>query len=197
MNETGTQKRDWGKGSTLLFVAILLFALKDRFTVGGPIVSLTIGFVFAATCVTSFLTTAIGAKKWANGIMAVGAFVLSISILASVIQVLTVMFAGGAIDGIALLETALSIWVSNVAIFATLYHAIGEREFLFPHRDGDPPPRLVFLDFLFLSFTTATAFSPTDTAPLSTRTRMLIMVESAISLMMLALAAARAVNILT
>ena len=97
----------------------------------------------------------------------------------------------------ALLQTALAIWVSSVAIFAVIYHWLGEGEFLFPRRDGDPERPLVFLDYLFLSFTTSTAFSPTDTAPLSTRTRMLIMVESIISLTMIALAAARAVNILT
>ncbi|HTA38598.1 MAG TPA: hypothetical protein VK760_05960 [Candidatus Acidoferrales bacterium] len=198
MNDVApSHKRDWGKGGTLLVIAVVLLALPDRFTLGGPIVSYSIGLIFAATCVSSFVTTAIGAQKWANGVMKVGVFVLAVSILASVVQVLVIMFGGSAINGVALLETALSIWVSNVAIFAMLYHTIGEREFLFPHRDGDPPAQYVFLDYLFLSFTTATAFSPTDTAPLSTRTRMMIMVESAISLMMIALAAARAVNILT
>jgi hypothetical protein len=49
---------------------------------------------------------------------------------------------------------------------------------------------------LFLSFTTATAFSPTDTPPLTTRARMFMMGESAISLMTIAIAAARAVNML-
>jgi hypothetical protein len=196
--QTQKVRRDWGEGSTLLFVLILLLVLPNRYTIGGPVVSWTIGIIFGATCLSSFVTTAIGSKRWTNAVLKVGASVLAISILASVYQVVDLIFHGGSeIDGVALLETALSIWVSNVAIFAVIYHWIGAGEFLFPHRDGDPETPLVFLDFLFLSFTTATAFSPTDTAPLSTRTRMLVMVESIISLTMIALAAARAVNILT
>jgi Protein of unknown function (DUF1345) len=198
---TPRAKRDWGEGSTLLFVAILLLVLPNRFTLGGPLVSWTIGSIFVVTCVCAFVSTAIGSRKWANAVMRIGAIVLAISILASVIQVLDIILFGNAdgsqIDGLALLETALSIWVCNVAIFAVLYHWIGEREFVFPSKEGVAPAPLVFLDYLFLSFTTSTAFSPTDTAPLTTRARMLIMVESIISLMMIALAAARAVNILT
>ena len=199
MNETEQPyKRDWGKGCTLLFVAILLFAPK-RSLYGRRPHSLAYDRLRLRRHVR-YIVPHDGHRCEEMGERHLWRSARSSSRSASgraLSKFSTVMFAGGAIDGIALLETALSIWVSNVAIFATLYHAIGEREFLFPHRDGDPPPRLVFLDFLFLSFTTATAFSPTDTAPLSTRTRMLIMVESAISLMMLALAAARAVNILT
>ena len=194
-------KRDWGEGCTLLFVLILLLVLPNRFTLGGPIVTWTIGLVFAATCLSAFVTTAIGSRKWANLVMKIGASILALSIIASVFQVIDLILyetpGSPAIDGLALLETALSVWVSNLAIFAVIYHWIGEREFLFPRRDGDPIAPMVFLDFLFLSFTTSTAFSPTDTAPLSTRTRMLVMAESIISLTMIALAAARAVNILT
>lgn len=53
-----------------------------------------------------------------------------------------------------------------------------------------------FIDYLYLSFTNATAFSPTDTMPLTPRAKLLMMVESAVSLLTLALVAARAVNIL-
>ena len=53
-----------------------------------------------------------------------------------------------------------------------------------------------FVDYLYLSFTNATAFSPTDTLPLSRRAKLLMMIESAISLLTIALVAARAVNIL-
>ena len=130
--------------------------------------------------------------------MKFGASVLAIGVLTSAIQVVDlILHRGSQIDGLALLETAFSIWVSNVAIFAIIYHWIGDGEFVFPSREGVPSAPLVFLDYLFLSFTTATAFSPTDTLPLSTRTRMLMMAESIISLTMIALAAARAVNILT
>lgn len=54
-----------------------------------------------------------------------------------------------------------------------------------------------FVDYLFVFFTNATAFSPTDTMPLSAQAKLLMMAEAAVSLMTLALFAARAVNILS
>jgi uncharacterized membrane protein len=62
------------------------------------------------------------------------------------------------------------------------------------HAAASPPPG--FVDYLFLSFTTCTAFSPTDTLPLTPRMKLLMMLEAVISLMTLVLVAARAVNIL-
>lgn len=53
-----------------------------------------------------------------------------------------------------------------------------------------------FIDYLYLSFTNATAFSPTDTMPLTSRAKVLMMAESMTSLLTLALVAARAVNVL-
>jgi len=53
-----------------------------------------------------------------------------------------------------------------------------------------------FFDYLFLAFNTSTAFSPTDAPVLARWAKMLMMVQSLISLMVIALLAARAVNIL-
>src|SRR5439155_1712820 len=67
-------------------------------------------------------------------------------------------------------------------------------------RADDPAPpewRPSFLDYLYLSFTNATAFSPTDTMPLTHWAKMLMLVESAASLLTLLMVAARAVNILS
>ena len=54
-----------------------------------------------------------------------------------------------------------------------------------------------FVNYVFLSFTNATAFSPTDTLPLSERAKLLMMAEAGISLLTLALVAARTMNILS
>ena len=53
-----------------------------------------------------------------------------------------------------------------------------------------------FIDYLYLSFTNATAFSPTDTMPLTVRVKMLMLVQSMVSLITIGLVAARAVNVL-
>lgn len=111
----------------------------------------------------------------------------------------------GAIEGTRLLATAVSIWLTNVVAFAMLYWSIdggspqrrdanvdGPRDFAFPGDLRTP----TFAEYLFLAFNTATAFSPTDVAPLSSRVRMMMMLESSVSLVALAIAAARAINIL-
>jgi hypothetical protein len=56
--------------------------------------------------------------------------------------------------------------------------------------------RPLFLDYLYVSFTNATAFSPTDTLPLSRWAKMLMLLEAAASLVLALLVAARAINIL-
>jgi hypothetical protein len=114
-------------------------------------------------------------------------------------------------SGQSLLLDAINIWGTNVIAFALWFWNIDqggpasqgittfdEDDFLFPQmtlRDcHNWTPG--FMDYFYLSFTNATAFSPTDTMPLSERAKLLMMAESGISLLTLALVAARAVNIL-
>ena len=53
-----------------------------------------------------------------------------------------------------------------------------------------------FIDYLYVSFTNAAAFSPTDTMPLSRWAKMLMLLQSAVALLTVAFVVARAVNIL-
>ncbi|TDW94140.1 uncharacterized protein DUF1345 [Kribbella pratensis] len=123
---------------------------------------------------------------------------------------------GEAGDGKVLVKSALLIWVTNVVAFAVWYWEIDrggpfarapehEREteradLLFPQMtvdlDGWKGWLPGFTDYLFVSFTAATAFSPTDTMPLTARTKMLMGIQSAIALLTVAIVAARAVNVL-
>ena len=77
--------------------------------------------------------------------------------------------------------------------------------FLFPQMAMDPQVKIAtgeqswsphFIDYLFLAFTTSTAFSPTDTPPLSRWAKVLMMLQSMISLLAIALLAGRAIDIL-
>jgi hypothetical protein len=58
------------------------------------------------------------------------------------------------------------------------------------------PGWALFVDYLYLSFTNATAFSPTDVMPLSRWAKLAMMLQSAVSLVTVALVIARAVNVL-
>ena len=114
------------------------------------------------------------------------------------------------VEPIALLASGAGIWIVNTCIFALLYWELdaggasehpGQRlnsDFLFVQADGDAdrPTVRSFTDYLFLSFTTSTAFSPTDTSPITARAKILMMVQSSIALVTLTTVAARAINIL-
>lgn len=106
-----------------------------------------------------------------------------------------------------------SIWVTNVIVFALWYWMFDgggpteratnpERDFdfQFPQMENPqfaPPDwEPSFIDYLYVSFTNAEAFSPTDTMPLSRWAKMAMLVQSLVSLALVALVVARAVNIL-
>ena len=123
---------------------------------------------------------------------------------------------GSANNGDVLVKGAVVIWVTNVVAFAVWYWEIDrggpfarapehvrmeERvDLLFPQLTVDLPgwERWLpgFTDYLFVSLTAATAFSPTDTMPLTARTKTLMGAQSLISLLTIAVVAARAVNVL-
>lgn len=112
-----------------------------------------------------------------------------------------------------LLARGASIYVTNILVFALWYWEWdgggpvarargidGHPDFLFPQQatagvaPGDWKPK--FPDYLYVSFTNATAFSPTDTMPLSRWAKMLMLVQSAVALTTIGLVIARAVNVL-
>jgi hypothetical protein len=119
----------------------------------------------------------------------------------------------------ALLRSAMALWATNIFVFANWYwrldaggpheraatpgHEVGA--FLFPQMTLPQNSELAgslnnwspaFMDYLFLAFNTSTALSPTDVPVLSRWAKGLMMIQSTISLAVVALLAARAVNIL-
>lgn len=143
------------------------------------------------------------------------AFVTAINAASLVNLVIALLAHSAAKTGQTLLLDAVNIWITNVIVFALWYWSIdrggpasrgvkepGQFDFLFPQMSVHTKPRLEvwtpgFVDYFYVAFTNASAFSPTDTMPLSQRAKLLMTAQSAISLLTLALVAARAVNILT
>ncbi|HET7813367.1 MAG TPA: hypothetical protein VFL13_03215 [Candidatus Baltobacteraceae bacterium] len=124
-----------------------------------------------------------------------------------------------ALNGEQLLVAAVQIWLTNVIVYALWFWEIDGRgpdvrshlnleqrtvrgDFIFPQQILDQSmqeklqfkPR--FLDYVFLSFTNATAFSPTDTFPITHTAKVLMMLEAITSLVTVAIIAGRAINIL-
>jgi hypothetical protein len=116
-------------------------------------------------------------------------------------------------DATRLLLTGGGIWLTNVVVFALWYWELDRGgpaarargtlpypDFVFPQMASPElaPPEWEpgFVDYFYVSFTNATAFSPTDTMPMSAWAKLTMMAQSGISLGTLALVIARAVNIL-
>jgi hypothetical protein len=137
---------------------------------------------------------------------------VTVAVVASVFLLISSPL-GGETPAPALLRDAALLWVINVVTFAVWYWEIDgggparryreghhSEDFLFPQmnledkaaRDWSPG----FLDYLFLAFNTSTAFSPTDTAVLSWRAKVLMMVQALLSLLILAVLVSRAINAL-
>ncbi len=112
-----------------------------------------------------------------------------------------------------LLARGASVYLTNIIVFALWYwewdrggpvaRARGLRpypDFLFPQmtQTGIAPSdwRPNFIDYLYVSFTNASAFSPTDTMPLTRWAKMLMLLQASVALLTVAFILARAVNIL-
>lgn len=116
-------------------------------------------------------------------------------------------------DGHSLILAGVVIWLTNVMIFALWYWEIdrggpGLRaaghdqapDFLYPQMTDDRIEPIAwrphFVDYLYVSLTNATAFSPTDTMPLTRMAKAIMGIQSLVSLVTIGLIVSRAVNIL-
>jgi uncharacterized membrane protein len=149
--------------------------------------------------------------RWASIVLiAVMSFANSVS---AVLLIRAILQGKAGSSATPLLGDAASIWATNVIAFALWYweldrggpalRAQGARQLpdlMFPQMAnpglGPPDWEPYFADYLYLAFTNATAFSPTDVMPLSRWAKLTMMVQGAVSLALGALVIARAVNIL-
>ncbi len=138
---------------------------------------------------------------------------INASNLVSLALLVNALLHGGKATGAQLIVDAGKIWFTNILVFALWYWQMdrgGPRsrhwreprppDFLFPQMISPavaaPTWMPTFVDYLYLAFTNATAFSPTDALPLTPAAKLLMAAQSLISLLTVALVGARAVNIL-
>jgi uncharacterized membrane protein len=140
-------------------------------------------------------------------------FVSAVNI-ASLVLLSHRLLQGGKQNGHALILSGVVLWCTNVLLFGLWYWEVDRGgpvartrndvdvpDFLFvqmmnpEHAPKDWRPQLI--DYLYLSFTNATAFSPTDTMPLTPTAKCLMSGQALASLVTVGLVVARAVNILS
>lgn len=200
-----------------IFAAIVFSALlPDKLTFGPPY-SLP---VFEAILLAILMVVAPQRRPeepaWHRSLAIAMIAVINAANVLSLAFLVNLLFNHAYANGTRLMLSGVLIWVTNILVFALWFweldaggphrrlvdRAHGRRasDFLFPQlTTGDPDDagwRPNFVDYLFVSFTTATAFSPTDTMPMSRGAKTLMMAEALVSLATIGLVAARAVNII-
>lgn len=217
VSDGGRHERRWPASATVVCVLGLQQALPPEIVVGPrwllPALELSLLLpVLAANPVRLSRDTAL-----LRGVGLGLTWLLFAANTANLAQLVVALISGSQPNSRLLLQSALLIWVTNVAVTALALwetdrggpfardprHARRESppDLLFPQMSGAPGWdrdrwRPGFTDYLFVAFTTATAFSPTDTMPLSPRAKILTAAAAGVSLLTLALIAARAVNVL-
>lgn len=194
----------------IVLLIALYIALPEYLTIGPnwllPLIEGILLLLFIATLFIDRLNTYEVRRIIGVVILCVVALGLVSSIILLLVEVIN-----GHTKAVNLLRDAGLLWVSNILVFGLLYWEIDgggpkarhiahhqAADFLFPQQaDGNTQewePR--FFDYIFLAFNTSTAFSPTDTYPLTRVAKALMIIQAFIAFVVIALLAARAVNIL-
>ena len=208
-------ERRWPMACTLILAVAVPLLLPARFSLGPP---------WAVPVVEALLLVAIIAidrgridrKSVAGRALSLGLVAVLVADAAWVTGRLVVdLVEGGPETNSAadLLKTGFLVWFYTIVAFTFVYWVLDgggpESRFLTPPQFPDLafPPQLnpgvarpgwspEFFDYLYLGFTDATALSPTDVMPIARWGKLAMSVQSVVSLMILGLVIARAVNIL-
>jgi hypothetical protein len=205
----------WPAVLAALAVGVLHYSMPPTLTVGPD--WLTLGLVTVLLIPTT-ITHRMG-NRHLNEIFAYSFLTVITLALFSSVVLLVRSLPDHSVKPIELLGAAAALWISNILVFASWYWRLdgggpNERDrrgihsdgaFLFPQMILPPAQRVQmgedkwspgFIDYLFVAFNTSTAFSPTDVPVLSRWAKVLMMMQSLISLTTVVLLAARAVNII-
>jgi uncharacterized membrane protein len=191
-----------------LLIGVLYVVLPERLTIGPGWLLLVIEAVLLGPLVVLGAVLRRLPHSVARGLALALLVVVTVALVGSVI--LLVNRLGTFTKAGDLLPSAALVWGINVLVFATWYWEIdggGPRrrliagheaaDFQFPQQLGGNTTGWApgFIDYLFLAFCSATALSPADTMPLTRQAKLLLMCEALISLLIIVLLVARAVNI--
>ena len=184
-----------------LFIAIgLEFALSNALTFGTKyaVAGLEVTLVLLLTVFPLHATLK---RLFAILLLAL----ISLANLVSLGLVIAALFGSLQVNGHELLISSMAIYLTNIIVFGLWYWELDNTrqtipDFLFPQQSnpkGEHGWRSTFFDYLYISLTNATAFSPTDAMPLTHRAKLLMSAQAVTSLVTVALVVARAVNILS
>ncbi len=198
----------WPATIAVLLIGGVFFTISSQYTLGPRWAVLA---VIAALLIPLWVTRRRGMHPWTHRIALALNGVLTLAVASSA-GLLLYRLSTGETQALRLLGDAVLIWITNIVVFALWYWNLdaggpakrhpgkhASSDFAFPQQQQDDDGEVEgwspgFTDYLFLAFNTSTAFSPTDTLVLARRMKVLMMLQSAISLLIVAVLAARAIN---
>ncbi len=205
----------WPATIAIVAVSILYYVVPEQLTVGPGWLLLVLTTMLL---IPAMIFHRIGMAQLNEIFAYVSLSVITLALVAS-LTLLVMRLPTHKDPPLELLRAAGALWIGNILVFASWYWRLdgggpNERDkrgvhtdgaFLFPQMIMDQSLKRQmgeecwspgFIDYLFLAFNTSTAFSPTDVPVLSRWAKVLMIVQSLISLATVVLLAARAVNIL-
>ena len=212
--ETARTEPRWPASVAVVVAALLYLFMLGKFTLGPPwIIPAIEALILIPLSIVAPLR-----KPNEERLVQYAAFsviaIAGITNITSLVQLIhAVVYHAKSVTGPELLFSSIAIWLTNVIVFSLWFYELdrggpddrlspdhGKPDFLFPqmatpgctHEHWAP----TYFDYLYVSFTNATAFSPTDTMPLTRSCKALMIVESLVSLLTISIVASRAINIL-
>ncbi len=209
----------WGPQLVILAAIVIDVALPDRLVPFGP--RWLLPSLEAAVLVALVLASpqprwrhSPARRRLAVGLIALVSLANIISLFLLVHYLLQPVRGHTVSSGHELILAGSGLWLTNVLLFGVWYWEIDRGGPLARRLGQSDPPDFLFVqmstpeyapagwapglvDYLYLSFTNATAFSPTDTMPLTPVAKWLMSAQSLTSLVTVGLVVARAVNILS
>jgi uncharacterized membrane protein len=199
------------------FIAIsiaLRVAVPNRESVGPHWVVPAIEIALLVCLVAADPAHAEGRRRWLRPLSIALVLGLTAVMLAATGILISDLITGGEVtnDAGSLLSSGFLIWLGNILVFSLIYwlfdsggplsRFLRERpypDFAFTQQQNPelaPPDwRPQYVDYLILGLTTSTAFSPTDVLPLAAWAKVTMAVQSIVSLSLVGLVIARAVNV--
>lgn len=203
----------WPAQLAVAIAIALNLALAERVTVGPTWLMPTVeGVLLVALVVVAparVTSHSLGRRQFA--LLVIG--LVSLTNILSLGLLIHYLLNGGHAGGHQLIYSGMLLWLTNVLLFAVWFWELDRggpaRRFLNPDALPDlqfpqmENPTLAphgwrpgFVDYLYTSLTNATAFSPTDTMPLTPTAKAVMGLQEVASLLTIGLVVARAVNIL-
>ncbi|MVU78405.1 hypothetical protein GPX89_14265 [Nocardia sp. ET3-3] len=204
----------WAATAAIIGILVVQYFLPKQFEAGPRWLVPGIGLLLLIVLMVASPIRLDHEEMWLRRFSLLLMAVLGFGLVWSVYHLVLGLLNGTVSDNPAgLLSSGGAIWLTNVLVFALWYWELDRGgpaaraharkpypDFLWVQMQNpnltDPEWEPQFPDYLYLSFTNATAFSPTDVMPMSRWAKTLMMGQSGVSLITVSLVIARAVNVL-